>query len=106
MGYLLNTPGKHGNPTSACVPGWGHRRPPGERSSKAAVPTPATGTGRQRGAVHHLEDLQEGAAHLTGQHPTRGDSADGTQEGGLPHWCSPRAPYAAKVASQGATTAA
>lgn len=58
-------------------------------AAKAAVPTPAAGAGRQRDAVHHLEDLQEGAAHLTGQRPTRGDGADGTGEGGLPHWCSP-----------------
>lgn len=30
---MPNTPGKRGNPTSVCVPGWAHRRPPVERSS-------------------------------------------------------------------------
>lgn len=81
-------------PISIYLLGSGHHCPPFECSSscwqQSWVPTPLVGT--EGGSPS--SQLSSGSSHPPHRHcPTRGDSADGAQEGGgLPHWCTPQHP--------------
>lgn len=54
-------------------------------------------TGRHRDVVHHLRGLQEAAAHLSGQCPTRGDNASGSKGG----WTAPQVYPRSSLCHQG-----